>query len=276
MSQEIWIRDQWATTGCTNAISVSKKIYSKKSKYQQIDIYDTHKLGRLLTLDGIIMLTDFDEFAYHEMITHPAMHVHPNPEKVLVVGGGDGGTVREVLKHKSVKHIDLCELDEEVIIASKEHLPQLSKGLSNKKVDIHCMDAAEFVKGKEDEYDVIISDSSDPIGPCEVLFQKQFYENMYNALKKDGIAVTQSEGMFFDSGTITKLFKFNKKIFPHLSYYYSLVPTYPSGTIGFSFCSKKYDPIKNVKDKGIKGLKYYNQKIHKSAFVLPTFMDKIL
>ena len=244
-----WVRDEFAVKGASLSVKVLKKIDSVKSKFQQIDIYETEKLGKMLMHDDVIMLTESDEFAYHEMLVHVPMHVHPNPKKVLIVGGGDGGTAREVLKH-SVDGVDVCEIDGEVIEVCKKHFPSMASSFDDSRVKVFLEDAAEFIKGKEDEYDVILVDSSDPIGPATVLFTEEFYRNLNDALKEDGILATQSESMYYNQDTISQLVAFNKNIFPVLSYYYTLVPTYPSGTIGFSFCSKKYKPSEFV-DKGI-------------------------
>jgi spermidine synthase len=271
-----WIRDKWAPNGAAINVKVVKQLESYRSEFQKIDVYETAKLGKMLLLDDIIMLTEYDEFAYHEMIAHPSLHVHPNVNKVLVIGGGDGGTIREILKHSDIQEIHVCEIDEEVISVCKKHFPTLASGFDDPKVKIFFEDGAVFVQERKNEYDLIIVDSSDPIGPAEVLFQEQFYRNMFDALKEDGITVTQSEGMFFDRETIRKLFTFNRNIFPILYYYFTMVPTYPSGTIGFSFCSKKHHPIKDIYTKNRITTKYYTPDIHKASFILPKFMEDIV
>jgi len=186
-----WIRDKWAPNGAAINVKVVKPLESYRSKFQKIDVYETARLGKMLLLDDIIMLTEYDEFAYHEMIAHPSLHVHPKVKKVLVIGGGDGGTVREILKHSDIQEVHVCEIDEEVISVCKKHFPTLSSGFDNPKVKIFFEDGAAFVRERKNEYDLIIVDSSDPIGPAEVLFQEQFYRNMFDALKDDGITVTQ-------------------------------------------------------------------------------------
>ncbi len=268
-----WIRDGWAPNGAATSVKTDKHLESYHSGFQKIDVYETEKLGKMLLLDDVIMLTGFDEFAYHEMIVHPALHVHPNVKKVLVIGGGDGGTVREVLKHSEIEKVHVCEIDKEVISVCKKHFPTLASAFDDPKVMIFYEDGAVFVRERKNEYDLIIVDSSDPIGPAEVLFQEQFYKNIFHTLKKDGIAVTQSEGMFFDRDTIGKLFAFNRKIFPVLYYYFTMVPTYPSGTIGFSFCSKKHHPIKDIHKKYKITTRYYTMDIHRASFILPKFME---
>jgi spermidine synthase len=268
----MWLYDAWdKRRGRTITIKATKKLGSCKSALQSMAVYETECFGRALVIDNVIMVTEFDEFAYHEMIAHPALHVHPAPESVLVIGGGDGGTIREVLKH-NVKRVVLCEIDEAVIDISKKYMPEIAAGYSDPRVSVVCEDGAAYVRREKNTFDVILVDSTDPAGPGEVLFREPFYRDMAASLRENGIAVTQSESMYYDTETIRKLFEFNRKIFPVLRYYYTLIPTYPSGTIGFSFCSKKPDPIADTKDKGIKGLKYYSQEIHRAAFTLPNFV----
>jgi spermidine synthase len=269
--KNLWIRDHWdEKRGSSITVMASGMLAKRKTRFQTIEIYDTEGCGRVMMIDGIIMLTESDEFAYHEMITHPAMHVHPDPKQVLVIGGGDGGAVREILKH-NVDEVHLCEIDADVISISKEFFPSIACGLCDPRVKIFTDDGAEFINNKAGYYDVILVDSTDPVGPAEVLFREPFYRAMNNALTENGIASTQSEGIYYDLDTIIQLFSFTRKIFPVVEYYYTMVPTYPSGTIGFSFCSKKLHPLRDRADKGIKGLKYYNDSIHNSAFVLPEF-----
>jgi len=208
------------------------------------------------------------------MITHVPLCVHSKAQKVLVIGGGDGGAIREILKHDNIKEIEICEIDKKVIEVSKRHFPNLGNSFNDPKVKIFCEDGNKFIRKRKNEYDIIVVDSSDPIGPAEVLFRKEFYEAMYQALKDDGIVVTQAESFFYHRKIIKSLFSFIKDIYPISEYYYTLVPTYPSGMIGFTFCSKKYHPIKDFnKTEALKltDLKYYNKDIHKAAFDLPTF-----
>ena len=247
---------------------------SVTSKFQQIDVYDTIPFGKMLVHDEVIMLTEFDEAHYHEMIVHVAMNSHPNPENVLVVGGGDGGTLREVLKHKEVKKGHLCEIDDQVVEVCKRHFPNLSCSFDDPRAELFFEDGAEFIKQRKNVYQVIIVDSSDPIGPAEVLFREEFYKSMRDALTDDGIIVTQSESFMYHGDIIRNIASFSRNLFPIYHYYYTMVPTYPSGLIGFSFCSKKFDPIRDfIEDKAeaLKDLKYYSKEIHQSAFKLPAF-----
>jgi spermidine synthase len=263
-------------------VAYNELLESRKSKFQTIDVYDTISFGKMLVHDDVIMLTEFDENHYHEMIVHVAMNVHPNPRRVAVIGGGDGGTLREVLKHKSVETAHLCEIDGDVIELCKRHFPNLSCSFDDPRSEVFLEDGAEFVKKRKNYYDVIIVDSSDPIGPAEVLFQEQFYRSMYDALTEDGIVVTQSESFLYHRNIIGKLSAFNRRIFPLYFYYYTMVPTYPSGVIGFSFCSKKYNPLMDLnkeRAEELKDLKYYSIPIHKASFTLPKgfyeFLQKV-
>ncbi len=271
---ETWIRDRWTTSGCSATVKITGSLEKTRTEYQRLEVVQSEKLGKLLLLDDVIHLCEADEFAYHEMIVHPAMHAHPSPKKVLIIGGGDGGTAREVLKH-DVDEVHLCEIDKAVIDICRKHFPDISKSFDDPRLKVFIEDGNVFLDSRKGDYDIIIVDSSDPVGPAKVLFSEGFYRKIHDALKEDGIAATQSEGMFFDRNTIIELFRFNRKIFPMLEYYYALVPTYPSGTIGFSFCSKRYGPLEDVRETGLE-FKYYSPEIHRAAFVLPAFMKKAL
>ena len=262
--------------GRTIKIRIKDLIEQYDSKFQRIEIYETKPFGRMLVLDGVIMCTEWDEFAYHEMIAHVPMFTHPMPENILVIGGGDGGTVREILKHPEVKKVDVCEIDEHVIRLSKQHLPTMGSSFNDNRVSIFNEDGANFVKERRCCYDVIIVDSSDPIGAAEELFTENFYSSLKDILKNNGIAVTQSESFFYDANLVKKLTGFAKKYFTYPAYYFTVVPTYPSGIIGFTFCSKAYHHINELDKDRISQiqpyLKYYNADIHKASFALPDFI----
>lgn len=273
--EDIWIEDTLEIkNGRTLKIKITKSLEKIKSKFQEIEVVESVPFGKILLIDGVIMLTETDEFCYHEMIAHVPLCVHKKAQKVLVIGGGDGGTVREILKHHQVKEVDVCEIDEKVIEISKKYFPNLANSLYNSKVKIYCEDGNEFVKAEQNKYDLIIVDSSDPIGPAEVLFKRDFFEAIFQALKEDGIVVTQAESFFYHSRIIKSLFSFIRDIYLISEYYYTLVSTYSSGVIGFTFCSKKYHPINDFCETEalkLNHLKYYNKDIHKSAFNLPRF-----
>lgn len=274
-SREVWIEDQYGISkGRTLRLKVTKSIEKVESKFQMIEVLESKAFGKVLLIDGIIMLTEADEFCYHEMIAHVPLCVHPQVKKVLVIGGGDGGTVREILKHNKVKEIEVCEIDSRVIELSKKHFPGLANSFEDPRVKIYFQDGSKFIQTRKNKYDIIIVDSSDPIGPAEVLFKREFYQAMYQALTAEGIVVTQAESFFYNEEVIRSLFSFIKEIYPIAEYYYTMVPTYPSGIIGFTFCSKKYHPLDDFNPERVlklSNLKYYNSDIHRASFILPNF-----
>ncbi|WP_462331576.1 polyamine aminopropyltransferase, partial [Schwartzia sp. (in: firmicutes)] len=244
--------DLWFTENHTEnvrlSIKVDKQLYTAKSEFQRIDIFDSEEFGRVLALDGYVMLTEKDEFMYHEMIVHVPMCVHPNPQNILVIGGGDGGTVRELVKYDSVKSVDLVEIDEDVVTACKKFLPQTAGKLDDPRVHTYFEDGLKFIRHHEDEYDLIIVDSTDPFGPGEGLFTREFYGNCYRALKEDGIMVNQHESPFYanDAYAMQRAHKQIVTSFPVAKVYQAHIPTYPSGHWLFGFASKKYHPYQDV------------------------------
>lgn len=272
---ELWYTEkQTANHGITTKIS--QTIHTEKTEFQKLDIIETNQFGKMLVLDGMVMTTDVDEFVYHEMITHVAMNTHPNPKKVLVVGGGDGGAVREIIKHSCVEKVVLAEIDRRVIETSKQFLPQIASGLDDKRVDIQVVDGIKYIHDHKAEFDVIMVDSTEPIGPAVGLFEKGFYQGISDCLREDGILVAQTESPWFNQELIQRVFKDIKSIFPITRLYTVSIPTYPSGLWSFTIGSKKYDPLE-TKIEGIKDLdtKYYTKQIHKSIFQLPKFVDDL-
>lgn len=278
--------DLWFTENHTEnvrfSIKIDKQIVSEQSKYQRIDIFETYEFGRMLTLDGFIMVTEKDEFIYHEMITHVPMSVNPNIKEVLVIGAGDGGTVRELLKYPHINHIDMVEIDERVVELSKEHLPFTAGELENEKVTVHYADGLKFVRNIKEIYDLIIVDSTDPFGPGESLFTKEFYGNCYKALKENGILINQHESPYYIQDAKAMKNAHNKiaSVFPVSKIYQMHIPTYPSGHWLFGFASKELDPIVDLDfeqwDKLDIKTKYYNKDIHKGAFALPNYVREML
>lgn len=264
------------------SIKVDKHIFTKDSKFQRIDILESDEFGRFLTLDGLMMLTEKDEFIYHEMITHTAMAVNPNIENILVIGGGDGGAVRELCKYDSIKNIDLVEIDEEVVSSCIEYLPSVSCKLKDERINIYYQDGLKFVRNKEDIYDLIIVDSTDPFGPGEGLFTKEFYGNCFRALKDDGILINQHESDFYNDyeNSMKRAHKRIHKIFPICRVYEAHIPTYPSGHWYFGFASKKFDPVKDIKEDKWNELniktRYYNTDLHKGSFCLPNYVKEMM
>src|SRR5690554_2194506 len=231
----------------------------------------------MLVLDGIIMTTEKDEFFYHEMITHVPLHTHPRPEQVLVVGGGDGGTVREVLKHPTVSRVVLAEIDEGVINAARKYLPALAGGLSDPRVEIEITDAILYVREHRNEFDVVIVDSTDPVGPGVGLFTKEFYQDVYKALKDGGLMVAQTESPVNNKELVQKIHRTLQEVFPLVRLYLGPVPTYPSGLWSYTLASKGPDPVA-VPDERFLALetKYYTPEIHRAALALPPFIREWL
>lgn len=264
------------------SIKVDKQLYSGRSEFQQIDIFHSEEFGRFMTLEGYMMLTEKDEFIYHEMITHVPLAVHPNPERVLVIGGGDGGAVREIARYKSVKHIDLVEIDETVIDVSREYLPFTACRLDDPRVHIFYEDGVKFIRRSENKYDVIIVDSTDPFGPGEGLFTREFYGSCFKALKEDGIMVNQHESPFYpaDAEAMQRAHKRIVESFPISRVYQAHIPTYPSGHWLFGFASKKYHPVIDFDRERWKAFgietDYYNPHIHVGAFALPNYVERLL
>jgi len=275
---------QWFTeqldldVGRALRIRTRKRLEKVKSDFQEIEVYETEAFGRMLVHDGVIMLTEFDEAHYHEMIAHVALCTHPNPADVLVIGGGDGGTLREVLRHREVRRARLCEIDPMVPDVCRRYFPALASSFDDPRATTIYADGAEFVKRHSQAFDIIIVDSSDPIGPAEVLFQEQFYTDMRGALKPGGMLVTQSESFLYHAGLIKAIAGFSRRLFPLYRYYYTLVPTYPSGLIGFSLCSLGPDPLEGpLHDRiyALGSMRYYSADIHRTAFTLPAMAEKI-
>ena len=275
------IQDSWDKKNGKTILIDGDLIHEVKSKYQHIEVFETKYFGKLLRLDGVIQMTEFDEANYHEMIAHVPLSSHSCPEHVLVIGGGDGGAVREILKHKDVKKVDLVEIDEEVINISKKFFPDVSCSLNDERVSIINIDGADHAKFSNDLYDVIIIDSTDPFSVGESLFKESFYSNLKNLLKYNGIVVSQCESMFYDLELIKSMHEFKKKYFDYVKYYYTMVPTYPSGSIGFQFCSNIDYPHNKVNNNimrneykldDLDNLKYYNRSVHFSSFVTPNFI----
>ncbi len=276
--------DLWFTENHTEnvkfSIKVDKQLYSGQSEFQRIDVFDSAEFGKLLALDGYVMLTEKDEFIYHEMITHIPMAVHPNPENILIIGGGDGGAVKELIKYNSVKRIDVAEIDKAVIDVCRKYLPQTACGFDDERVSIYYQDGLKYIRKCENEYDVIIVDSTDPFGPGEGLFTKEFYGNCHKALKSDGILVNQQESPFYEQDALAmqQAHKRIAAIFEISRVYQAHIPTYPSGHWLFGFSSKKYHPINDLRDWESFNIdtRYYNKNLHTGAFSLPNYVEKML
>ncbi|WP_295631870.1 polyamine aminopropyltransferase [uncultured Mitsuokella sp.] len=278
---ELWFTENH-TPNVKFSIKVDRQLYSGRSEFQRIDMFDSKEFGRFLTLDGYMMLTEMDEFIYHEMITHVPMCVNPDAHDVLVIGGGDGGTVRELLRYPTIRHIDLVEIDELVVEVCRKYLPQTAGCLGDERVSIHYEDGLKYVRHAENAYDLIIVDSTDPFGPGEGLFTKEFYGNCFKALREDGIMVNQHESPFYqqDAYAMQRAHKRIVDSFPISRVYQAHIPTYPSGHWLFGFASKKRHPVRDVNwvrwnALGLK-TRYYNTQLHAGAFALPNYVEEML
>lgn len=262
------------------SFEIDSVLYSARSPYQKIDVVESDAFGRMLLLDDMIMLTEKDEFIYHEMIAHVPLFVHPRPEQVLIIGGGDGGTIRECLKHPGVKQIDLVEIDEMVTQVCLQYIPSVAGEILSKRVKTLFRDGVEYVKNTAKRYDVILIDSTDPVSVGEGLFTTEFYRDCYRILKDDGILVNQSESPAWQSKTVAKITAKLQAVFENVFYYQASIPTYPSGQWLFGFAAKKYHPQKDFRqaryDEYRLLLKYYNDGVHLAAFALPTFIRELL
>jgi len=260
-------------------IRKDKVLVDKQTKYQHMEIFENEGLGRVFILDGCVMLTEQDEYSYHEMLVHPALLAHPNPEKVLIIGGGDGGTLRETLKHPEVQEAILCEIDQDVIDASREFLPFTAVGLDHPKAKIFVGDGIQFLKDHEDSFDVIIVDSTDPVGFAEGLFGESFYRDVKASLREDGIFVQQTESPLFDKNVYHNIYKELGKVFKKHWSYGAVIPMYPSGYWTFGMASNDIDPWLHYEQEradSLEDLNYYTSQLQYSAFDMPNFAKMLL
>ncbi|MFO8016756.1 MAG: polyamine aminopropyltransferase [Candidatus Woesearchaeota archaeon] len=279
-------RDTWfievsdMNPGFGVALTKDRILFHDKSEFQEVEVFRNRLFGNVMLLDGLVMVTEKDEFVYHDMITHVPMCVNPNAKRILVIGAGDGGVVRELVKYPQIEHIDMVEIDRMVCDVAREYFPEISRDLSHDKVHLKFEDGVEFVRNSPDgEYDLIIIDSTDPISVGEGLFTKKFYADCHRVLKDEGILVNQSEAPFIAEEDVKGIKDKLSSIFPIFRQYTGVVPTYPSSLWLFGFASKKLDPLRNMKEKRWKklGIKtdYYNTELHKASFVLPNFVREI-
>lgn len=278
---ELWYTEEH-TENVRFSIKVDRQLYSGQSEFQRIDVFESKEFGTFFTLDGLMMVTQKDEFIYHDMIVHVPMATNPQIKDVLVIGAGDGGTVRELTRYSSIANIDMVEIDQLVVDVCKEYLPQTACKLEDPRVHLFFEDGLRFIRTKENSYDLIIVDSTDPFGPGEGLFTKEFYGNCYKALKDDGILVNQHESPYYETyaQNMGRAHQRIKEFFPVCRVYQAHIPTYPSGHWLFGFASKKYDPLIDIdeqawNDLGIK-TQYYNTEIHKGCFALPNYVKEQL
>ncbi len=281
--RNIWFTDK----DDSQALSLRYKevLFRETSPFQEVKILDTYRYGKMLTIDNMVMTTEKDEFHYHEMIAHPAIFAHGNIKNVLVIGGGDGGTIREVLRHDSIEKVTMVEIDEVVVKASKQFLPSISSAFDHPKLELIIGDGISFVKESPDEvYDLVLVDGSDPVGPAEGLFTHEFYNNCHRILKERGVLVAQGESPSFNERVFVELNHLLKNIFGEEKAPVSLfsVPTYPTGTWSFQWGIKGEITPLLVNDQLVEefsntqDLKYYNSDIHRATFAVPNYIKKAI
>lgn len=278
---ELWYTEQH-TDNVRFSILVDQQLYQGQSEFQRIDVFHSKEFGKFFTLDGLMMVTEKDEFIYHDMIVHVPMATNPDIKRVLVIGAGDGGTVRELCRYPGIEHIDMVEIDKLVVDVCLEFFPTTTVSLHDPRVHIFYEDGLKFVRSRVNEYDLIIVDSTDPFGPGEGLFTREFYGNCYHALKDNGILVNQHENPYYDTyqHSMKRAHMRIKELFPIARVYQAHIPTYPSGHWLFGYASKTIDPIIDLKGEAWTALnlttKYYNLDLHIGCFALPTYVQELL
>ncbi len=261
-------------------LKVDRFLESTESEYQRIEVIQNKLYGKLLVLYGSLMVADNDNNAYNEMLAHVPLFTHPKPDNVLIIGGGDCGTLTEVMKHPEVGRCTMCEIDRMVVDITRKHLPHLTVGADDPRAELIFDDGKRYIETTDRRFDVITLDLSDPVGPAEELFQKPFHQTVYDKLADDGIMVAQSESPYFNKEIIRRMYANLKDIFPIVRMYLCFMPIYPSALWSFAFCSKKYDPIRDFDrarwDRLALKTRYYNAETHLGAFALPQFAKDLV
>lgn len=258
-------------------IHIRKLIHEETSPFQAIKVYDTVGHGRLLTLDDMVMLTEVDEFVYHDLLSHIPLCAHEDPKDVLVVGGGDGGSVREVLKHTGVRRVVQCEIDERVTRVCQEFIPTVAGSLDDPRVELVFADAVEYVRAHPGSFDAILVDSTEPIGPAANLFGRNFFVDLKQALRPGGVISAQTESPFYAADTVRSVFGVLRGVFSEVNAYYGAVPTYPSGCWTFALASESRTPamIDPARARALTS-RYFNAGIARGAFLLPEFIRRLV
>lgn len=275
MNRSGWLIEE-QTPGYRTQWKVRQVLHEEQTPFQHLQIVEMEDFGRALILDGCVQTTVGDEYIYHEMIAHVPLLTHPNPERVLVIGGGDGGTAREALRHPSVKKVDMVEIDRAVIEASRRHLPEISSALNHPRLNLAVGDGIAWVAERREEYDVILVDSSDPSGPAEGLFNRAFYQNVHRALKPGGLFVAQTLSPFFHQSLIRDVHQVVSAIFPITLPYLAVVPTYPSGLHCFVMGSKRHHPLRQGVKEPTWPTRWYTPQVHRAAFQLPPVVAQLV
>lgn len=274
MSQQekAWMREN-LHIGYAQSLQVENVLYDSQTNHQRIKLFENPKFGRVLTLDDVVQTTQGDEFIYHEMLAHVPMFAHSDPKRVLIIGGGDGGIAREVLRH-TVDNVTMVEIDQSVIEFSKEYLPTLSAGaFDDPRLAVVIEDGAVFMRETQDTFDVIIVDSTDPIGPGEVLFTDTFYGHAARALGENGILVTQNGVPFMQPQELSGSLRAFKALFKYYGCYLAGVPSYAGGPMALGFASQA--DYANIARPSEFKLRYYNTAVHHAAFALPNYIKAL-
>lgn len=271
---ELWVTE-YQTPSLGFSCKATQTLRTEQTQYQHLAVVETEQFGRMLLLDGMVQTTEKDEWVYHEMITQVALNAHPNPQQILIIGGGDGGTLREVVRHPGVVKGTLVEIDDRVVEASRDFFPELCRAFSDPKAEVVIRDGIEYIKECRACFDVVVVDSTEPVGPAVQLFSAEFYQNVFAALKEDGMLVAQSESPFFNADVIKMAYTGIKQAFPIAELYLASIPTYPSGLWSFTVGSKVHDPRLPLMAYE-QACKYYNSQIHEAAFKLPGFVSRII
>ncbi len=275
MEMELWFTEK-QTPALGLSLKVKETLLRRRTEFQEIAVLDTVQCGRMLVLDGMVQTTIADEYIYHEMIAHVPLRTHPDPRSVLVIGGGDGGVVREICRYPQVEKIKLVEIDAGVVEASRQFLPEISSALEDPRLEIIYQDGREYVSSRNNEFDVIIVDSTEPVAIAEGLFGTPFYQGVFKALREGGILVAQTESPFYNGTLLQTTFRRIHSIFPQAFLYLASVPTYPSGLWSFTLGTKIVSPMEPAGDYLPTGLRYYSPEIHRSSFILPPFVQELL
>ncbi|WP_424943215.1 polyamine aminopropyltransferase [Aliiroseovarius crassostreae] len=280
-------QDNWVTEKLhdhyAQALRIDEMLYDSKTEHQRLKVFQNGTFGRILTLDDVVQTTEGDNFIYHEMLTHVPILAHGAAKRVLIVGGGDGGMARAALDHKSVEHVTMVEIDAGVVEFSKEYLPSLSRGaFDDPRLNLVIADGADFMKGTEGGFDVIIIDSTDPIGPGEVLFTDHFYGHAKNALASGGILVTQNGVPFMQGDELTGTMRAFQSLFADATCYLATIPTYAGGPMAFGWgtdSDARHVSVDVLNDRfaaaGIE-TNYYTPEVHKGAFALPPYVSRLI
>ncbi len=269
----IWFTEEFVP-GMRFSLRIQRTLFSGKSRYQKIDVIETEMFGRVLLLDNYTMFSEKDEFVYHEMLVHPPLLAHPGARRVCVVGGGDGGAVRELLKHPGLESIVLCEIDDEVIRVCKEYFPDMAASLSDPRVTVNIEDAVGYIRQQRNEFDIILADTTDPTGPAVALFEEPFYASVKKALRPNGIFIGQIESLFLRGTVIPRVMKALRGRFKDCRLYGATIPTYPTGYWNFVWASDGVDPFTVDEERQRQvatTCRYYTPDHQRAAFVLPEF-----